>query len=51
MKVINFLAKHGFNPVFMDNIKKFDKAWLKFLLRGEELPTEWPQELVDISIM
>ena len=51
LKVINFLAKHGLNPVFMNNSQKFDKAWLDFLIAGEELPAEWPQKLVDISIM
>lgn len=54
MKVINFLAKYGLNPDFIDDSKKFDKAWLEFLVRGEEPPTEswWPQEvqLVDVSI-
>ena len=49
MKAINFLAKHGLNPV-LKNSKKFDKAWVKFLIAGEEFPTEWPQRLVDISI-
>ena len=50
MKAINFLAKHGLNPVLKNDSKEFDKAWVEFLIAGEEFPTEWPQRLVDISI-
>ena len=49
MKVINFLAKHGLNPEFMNSTKEFDKAWSEFLCAGEELPT-WPQSLMLVNI-
>jgi hypothetical protein len=45
MKAFSFLAKHGINPVFRDDYKKFDKAWIEFLIAGEESSTEWPQSL------
>jgi len=50
MKAINFLAKHGLNPDSMNDSKNFDKAWIKFILEGEEFPTEWPQRSLKFSI-
>ncbi|KIM41510.1 hypothetical protein M413DRAFT_11060 [Hebeloma cylindrosporum] len=50
MKAINFFAKHGINEDFLSSIRKFDDAWHKFLLDGEESPTIWPEKLDDISV-
>ena len=55
MKIVNFLAKRGLNPVFMDDYRKFDKAWIEFLISGEDLSTDWPHRFklpeIDISIV
>ena len=43
MKAIKILAKYDLDPVFLNDSQNFCDAWVEFLLKGEELPTEWPQ--------